>query len=130
MARVQVFEPAHVAAIDTARRWVPQSRPARVFAGALAAVMAVVLSAGSLWLVTRVDAVVFFSHLLYDRARTTALEWIGGGIVAAFGQPALDALRGSGVLGVAVGLSLLLASVVVAVLGLRALAVVSRRRRV
>ncbi len=46
MANVQVFEPWHVAALDTARRWVPRSRPARVIGGAFAAGLASMLTIG------------------------------------------------------------------------------------
>jgi hypothetical protein len=129
MAQVQVFEPAHVAAADTVRRWVPRSRPARLVAGLAAAMVAMVLSVGALWLGTRLDAVVFFSGLVVDRARGAMLAGLGDVIGATLGQPALDALRTSGPAGVALGLTGLLLAVATAVFGLRAVALVSRRHR-
>ena len=129
MARVQVFEPAHVAALDTARRWVPQSRSARVLGGLAAAAVAMVLSVGAIWLGTRIDAVVFFTGLVVDRARGAMLAGLGDVIGATLGQPALDALQTSGPAGVALGLTGLVLAVATAVFGLRAVAVVSRRRR-
>ena len=129
MAQVQVFEPAHVTAADTVRRWVPQSRPARVLGGIAAAAVAMVLSVGAIWLGTRIDAVVFFTGLVVDRARGAMLAGLGDVIGATLGQPALDALRTSGPAGVALGLTGLLLAVATAVFGLRAVALVSRRRR-
>lgn len=129
MARVQVFEPAHVAAADTVRRWVPRSRPARVLGGLAAAAVAMVLSIGAVWLGTRLDAVVFFAGLVVDRARGAMLAGLGDVIGATLGQPALDALRTSGPAGVALGLTGLLLAVATAVFGLRAVALVSRRHR-
>ncbi|MFL5579137.1 MAG: hypothetical protein ACJ8AO_02105 [Gemmatimonadaceae bacterium] len=129
MAQVQVFEPAHVAAVNSVRRWVPQSRPARALTGAAAAMVAMVLSVGALWLGTRIDAVVFFSGLVVDRARRAMLAGLGDFIGATLGQPALDALRTSGPAGVALGLTGLVLAVATAVFGLRALALASRRHR-
>ena len=129
MAQVQVFEPAHVAARESLRRWVPQSRSARAFAGAAAALVAMVLSVSALWLGARFDAVAFFSGLVIDRARRTMLAGLGDLIGATLGQPALDALRTSGPAGVALGLTGLLLLVATAVFALRALALVSRRHR-
>lgn len=129
MSQVQVFEPAHVAAIESARRWVPTSRPARVLGGVAAAAVAMVLSVGAIWLGTRIDAVVFFSGLVVDRARAAMLAGLGDFIGATLGQPALEALRTSGPAGVALGLTGLLLAVATTVLGLRAVALVSRRRR-
>jgi hypothetical protein len=129
MAQVQVFEPAHVAAANSVLRWVPQSRPTRAAAVAAAAMVALVLSVGALWLGTRVDAVVFFSGLVVDRARRAMLAGLGDFIGATLGQPALDALQTSGPAGVALGLTGLLLAVATAVLGLRALALASRRQR-
>lgn len=130
MARVHVFEPWHVAAVDTARRWIPRSRPVRVLAGAMAMSLAFVLSAASLWLALRADAFMFFSGVLWDRARTRILEGLGSAVAGAFGQSALDALQSNGVLGVALLAAVALASAGIAAAGLRALATVSRRRRV
>ena len=64
MAQVQVIEPVHVAAAESVRRWLPESRPLRVLAGAAAVSVAVVLSVVSLWAVGNLEALVFFGGLV------------------------------------------------------------------
>ena len=44
MSKVQVFEPWHVTALDSVRRFIPRSRPARVLAAASGAFIAVTLT--------------------------------------------------------------------------------------
>jgi hypothetical protein len=129
MAQVHVFEPWHVTALDTARRWVPRSRPARMLAGTVGLSAAFLLSAGALWLAFRVDLLLFFSNLLVERARAAVLGAADEVIAAAFGQSALDALRAGGTAGLALLATGLLVSVVIAALGLRAIAAASRRHR-
>ena len=131
MARVQVFEPAHVAALDTARRWLPQSRPARLVTGAAAAGVAFVLSVATLWLVARIDVVLFFTGVVSERLRQGFFDGLATAVGAALGQPALEALRAAGAYGVGLALTALLVTMVVAAVGLRALVgAASRRRRV
>jgi len=130
MARVQIFQPARVAAADTVRRWAPQSRPARVLAGAGAVSAAFVLSLCALWIVANVDSLLFFSDVAAERGRSALLSAVGQLVAGAFGEPALDALGASGGAGLITGLAALLAGVVAAAFALRALAGASRRRRV
>jgi len=129
MAKVQVFEPAHVAATNTARRWLPESRPARVLAGAMAASAAVVLSIGALWIGANLDSLIFLSDLAAERGRGALATAIGRLLAATFGEPAVDALAARGALGLAIALTALIATIVAAALGLRAVAGASRRRR-
>lgn len=129
MAQVQVIEPVHVAAIQTARRWMPASRPMRVLAGAAAASIGFVLTVVSLWAVGNLEALVFFGEVMLERTRSALLAGFGTAIQGTLGQPALDALQTSGPAGVALGLTGLVLAVATAVFGLRAVAVVSRRRR-
>jgi hypothetical protein len=129
MANVQVFEPWHVAAADSVRRWMPRSRPARVLAGAMATSMALLLSVASFWLATRLDVLVFFSDIVVERGRTAILAGLGDFVGGAFGEPALQVMRTSGTVGVAVGATGLLVAIVAAALGLRVVAGASRRRR-
>lgn len=130
MSQVQVFEPWHVAALDSARQWVPRSVPARVLAGATGGIMALVLSVSAIWLAVRVDALLFFFNIGADRMRGWLLGAFGRVTADLFGQPALDAMRASGASGVALALSGFLVSLVVAAFGLRALATATRRRRI
>jgi len=129
MSRVQVFEPWHVAATDSVRRWVPRSGPARALAGGFALGGAVSLSLATLWIVTRLDAAVFFADLLLTRVRIAALSALGDVVGALFGQPALDALRAGGASGVALVATSFLVALAVALLGLRLASAASRRRR-
>ena len=128
MAKVQVIEPVHVAAIQTARRWMPHSRPLRVVAGAAAVAVASVLSVVSLWVFGNLESLAFFGGLVLDRTRDGVLTSLGSTLAGAFGPGAVDALRASGTAGLAVtGVGLLLA-IAAATFGLRAIATASRRR--
>ena len=130
MAQVQVFEPAHVAAADVAARWLPTSKPARIFGGALAACVAFLVSGAALWAAARLDLVVALSTLASDRTRFAAGRLLSGLAASALGQPAANAVAASGPGAVAVALAALLLAIVGAALALRALAGAARRRRV
>ena len=129
MARVQVFEPWHVAALNTVKGWVPRSAPGRALAAAAALSVAFAMTLASLWLATNLDSVVFMGGVALERARNAFLTSAGDAITTAFGQPALDALRGGGTLGIALVLSGFLAAVILSAAGLRRLATASRRHR-
>jgi hypothetical protein len=129
MAQVQVFEPWHVAARDSVRRWLPRSRPMQVLAGAMAASAALVLSLGTLWLLGRADLLLFVTQTLGERARTALVSGAGRLIGAAFGDAALSALGTGGTSGMAIAATGLVATVVASAFGLRALASAARRHR-
>lgn len=128
MARVQVIEPVHVAAVQTARRWMPQSRPLRVVAGAAAVAVASVLSMVSLWVFGNLESLAFFGSLVLDRTRDGILASLGSALAGAFGPGAVDALRASGPAGLAITAIALLLAIAAAAFGLRAVATASRRR--
>ena len=129
LAQVQVVEPWHVAAIDTARRLVPASRPVRLVMAATAAVAATSLSAGAVWLAFRADAALYFASIVADRARATLVDGAGAIVSQTFGAAALDAIRSGGLTGIALGAAVMFTAVGGAALGFRALATVSRNRR-
>lgn len=129
MANVQIFEPWHVTALDSARRWIPQSQTARVVGGAFAATIALMLSLASVWLIGHLNTIVFFSDLAVDRTRTRFFDALAAALAGALGQPALDALRANGSASVALAFTALIAAVGVAAAGLRVVADTSRRRR-
>ena len=129
MANVQVFEPWHVTALDTVRRWIPQSRPARILAGTGAGVGAMVLSAGALLLMVRLDVLRFILNILVDQAQTTAVSALRSVATDLLGQPAATTLGGAGPMGVLLAASVVVGTFVVASLGLRAIVVNARRRR-
>jgi len=128
MSQVQVFEPWHVSALDTVKRWVPASKPARALALATTSVFALVISVVSVWAAVRLDAFVFFFELMSQRARVAIFDAVGGAIANTFGPTAVDALRAGGMTA-ALGVTGFLALIVVAAVGLRALVGTARRRR-
>lgn len=127
MAQVPVFVPAHVAARDSVRRWLPQSAAARIAAVAVAGSVAFTLTIGMIWLALQGDVVVFVSGLLGDRVRTAVVGAARDLAVALLGDAALSALQGLG----AVGASLLLLAFLLAaagtIAGIRRLAIAGRR---
>ena len=129
MARVQLFEPTHVTALDTVRRYVPQSRPGRVLAGAAAMSAAAVLSVAAIWLGANVDSLFFLADVASERGQSAFAAAFGRLVAGALGEPAVGALSTRGVAGIAIGLTAMLVAVFVAALGLRAVAGASRRQR-
>jgi hypothetical protein len=125
MQRVDVFEPWHVAALDTAKQWVPRSKPARALAltGGLSA--AAVLTIAAVWVLARLDILVFAGTVALERARVSLFASLGQVVGDATG----GALGASGGVLVALVVTAFVLSVVVAAAGLRALAGASRRRR-
>jgi hypothetical protein len=118
MRQVAVFEPWHVAALDTARGLVPRSRPARALALAGGLSAATIMTLAAIWMVARIDILVFVAGVAVERARASLLANLGGWIGGAEG----------GMLAAIVVTAFVL-SVVVAAAGLRAMAGASRRRR-
>lgn len=128
MSQVQVFEPWHVTAVDTARRWLPASRSARAVAVAATSVFALVISVAAVWMAVRLDAFLFFFDLAGQRARAAVFGAVGDAIGDAFGAAAVDALRTGGTAAM-VGVTAFLLFIVLAAFGLRALVATARRRR-
>jgi hypothetical protein len=129
MAQVQVVEPWHVAALETARRFVPQSAPMRALVGATASAFAIALTSGAVWLALHADLALYSFNLAAGRARTAFLDGASSAISAAFGQGGLDAVRSGGPRELALGAGVMLLAVGGATFGLRALASSSRRSR-
>ena len=129
MQQVHIVEPWHVAALDTARRLVPQSRTMRILMGATASAAAVLISGSAVWLAFRADVAIYAFHLATDRARGALLTGVGHFIGDTFGQPALDAMRTGGFAGIAMGAGVMLAAVGLATFGFKSLATASRRSR-
>lgn len=129
MARTQIFQPWHVAALDTARRAIPASGPARVLVGAAAATMALILTTLTVFVVTRLDALLFVSQLVIQRGRDAVLGGLDAVVATLLGDAALTALRASGSTGVLLAVLAILASGALAAGGLRAAVSVSRRNR-
>ncbi|HEY2849010.1 MAG TPA: hypothetical protein VGI97_03975 [Gemmatimonadaceae bacterium] len=129
MAQVQIVEPWHVALAETARRFVPQSARMRVVMAATASAAALVLTSGAVWLALHADLAIYSFNLAAGRARGALVE-LGTSVVGtAFGQGGLDALRSSGLRGLALGTGVMVVAVGGAAFGFRALASSSRRSR-
>jgi len=129
MAQVPVFEPWYVAALDTVRRFVPRSRPARVLAGATASLVATVLTAATLLIASRLDAALFLANVATEQVRSSAMSAAGSLLSSALGDGLIATVRGSGATGVAIALTSFLLTVTVAAVSLRAVTAASRRRR-
>ena len=128
MAEVPVYVPWHVAARDAVLAWVPQSRPVRVLALAGTSVMAMLITLGTLWILTRGGLVGFMGAAAGDQVRTAFNA--GGRQIASlvFGDHVLVAVSQSGVPALAIAAAGFLAAAVMALAGLRAAAAASRRR--
>jgi hypothetical protein len=127
MAQVPVFVPAHVAARDTVRRWLPQSAAARIAAVAVAGSMAFTLTLGMVWLALQGDAMVFLSGLLGDRIRTAVVGAARDLAVALLGDAALATLQGLGAVGASILLLAFLLAAAGTIAGIRRLAIAGRR---
>ena len=127
MAQVPVFVPAHVAARDSVRRWLPQSAAARTAAVAVGTSVAGALTLAMIWLATRGDAVLFISGLLGDRVRTAVAGAARDMALALLGESAVTALQATGALGVTLLLFGFLLTAVGTVAGIRRLATAGRR---
>lgn len=127
MAQVPVFVPAHVAARDSVRRWVPQSAGARIAAMATGTTVAGAMTLAMIWLATRGDAVLFISGLLGDRFRSAVAEAARDLTLALLGESALAALEATGAIGTSLLLLGFLLTAVGTVAGIRRLAAAGRR---
>ena len=128
MSQVQVFEPWHVTALDSVKRWVPASRSARLVGIGAASIFALLISVAAVWTAVRLDAFLFFFDLAGQRARAALFDAVGSAIANTFGDAAVDALRTGGMPAV-VGITGFLALVALAAVGLRAVLATARRRR-
>ena len=129
MAQVQVFVPWHVAALDTVRGSIPKSRPARVLAGAMAGSVALVLSVATLWMLARLDLVVFFSGIAVAQVRSTLTQGLGAALARTFGPAGAQLVSANGPAALAMLALALVLMATIAALGLRAIATASARRR-
>ncbi len=128
LTQVHIVEPWHVAALDAARRFVPESRPLRGLALATAAVSSVAISASAVWIVLSANLTVGSATVITGRVRNALVGGAQQALESAFGTGAADALRANGSIAVAAAGVALLAAVGGAAFGFRALASASRQR--
>ena len=129
MARTQVFQPWHVAALDSARRILPAAGPARVLVGVAASTVALLVTVASVFLVSRLDALLFVGQLLLQRAREASLGALDALAGTLLGDAGVGALSASGATGLALAVVAVLVSGALAAGGLRAAVATSRRNR-
>ena len=129
MSQVQVFEPWHAAALATVAKFVPETRPARVAAGVGAAAGAGLLTAASVWAVSRADIGLLLAQVGLERFQERVAAALSDVASAALGQSALDMLQSGGPAFAALAIGGFVAAVGVSVVGLRAMATTSRSRR-
>jgi hypothetical protein len=127
MSRVQLFVPWHVALLDTVRGLIPQSRALRFAAAGMFASIAIVLTIVSVWVFTRIDAVMFTADLVLERVRGAAFHAAGSAVSALFGEAARPLLA-NGALGLATAALLLLVTGTAAAALIRVAAVRARGR--
>jgi hypothetical protein len=129
MTQVPVFVPWHVAARDSALRWLPQSRPARLVVGAMATSVASVLTVAILWIATQTDMLALASGAAGDRFQSLLLDAARGVLTTVFGDQMFAIIQQTGNVGIAAAMLGLVAATAGSVAGLRALAAASSRRR-
>jgi hypothetical protein len=129
MTQVPVFVPWHVEARESALRWLPQSRTARIAVGAMAASVASVLTVAILWIATQTDILQLASGVAGDRAKGVVFEAGRDVLTTVFGDQMFAIIQQTGTLGIAAALLGLAAAAGGSIAGLRALAVASSRRR-
>lgn len=127
MAQVPVFVPWHVAARDVAARWVPTGPAARAAAALVVAVVGTAVTGLTLWIATRGDMVSAITGVAGEGVRGTVSRAFGDLVVALLGPQVFEAVQMAGPIGFALALGGFLVSSVATVLGLRRLAVSSRR---
>ncbi len=130
MSQVPVFVPWHVAAMDTATRWLPQSRAARVAVAALATSAASMLTVLIVWIGSQRDVVALATGVAGDQVRgfafTASRELLSG----VFGDQMFAIIQRTGSIGIAASLIGLITAAAGTVAGLGVLATASSRRRV
>jgi hypothetical protein len=129
MTQVQVFEPWHVALREQVARALPRTQAGRGLVLGTAGVMAVTMTALTIWLAHRADAVLFLMSLVGQRARDAVSGGVHDAVVATVGQGAATQVASGGLAGVAIALSVLAIGILGTALGLKTLATASRGRK-
>ncbi len=93
MREVDVFEPWHVAATETVRRFLPASRPARVWATLSAAAGLAMTTLVGRWLLSQADIPLLLAASGLEQARTQTAAAGRELTLAALGQPGLSAVQ-------------------------------------
>lgn len=128
MSQVPVFVPWHVSARDSVRQWIPASPVARALAATMIAVVGSLITALTLWIVTRGDMLAMFTGLVGEQVRGTAGQAADDVVLSLFGPQVFAAVQQVGPLGIAFAAGGFLVASLATVLGLRFIATSSRTR--
>jgi hypothetical protein len=128
MAQVPVFVPWHVAARDSAVRWLPRSHAGRAVTVGLMAGAGAALTGGAVWVASRGDLVGFATEVAGSQLRDAATQVVRDGVLSLFGPAVMDGLQHGGLLGLGAIAAGFLAAAMASALGLRAIATAARRR--
>lgn len=120
LSQVQIFVPWYVTALDTLRGWLPRSRAGRTAALAGFGTAAAAFTLVSLWILTRLDTVLFAADMALDRIRAVTTGALSNVVASLFGDTAVHALRSTGAMGVWIALTVLLLATAFAARALRA----------
>ncbi len=129
MSQVPVFVPWHVAARESVAQWLPQSRPARLAIATTVATVGSVLTAVILWVATQTDVLQLAGGAAGDRIRGLVLEAGRAVLTGVFGDQMFAVIQRAGSIGTATAVLGLAGAAGGSIVGLRALAGVSSRRR-
>ncbi len=115
MLRVNVFEPWHVAAANSARALVPRHRPVRIALGVAALTSCFTLTTMALWIASRFDSAMLLAGMVYDSAASAAL----GMLTAIVGPRTVAALATGSTAMVVTLASVMAVAGVVSIIGIR-----------
>lgn len=129
MSQVQVFEPWHAAALHSAQRFVPSTKPARVAASIGAVISAGILTAAGTWAVARADIAIFMTQIGLESFRDQLSAATTDLTNTLLGPTGVQALQTSTPEMMALFMGGFVAISGLGVVGLHALATASRRTR-
>jgi hypothetical protein len=115
MARVNVFEPWHVAAGNTIRALVPRHRPVRIALGVAALTSCFTLTTMALWIASRFDSAMLLAGMVYESASAAAL----GALTAIVGPRAVETLQAGGTPMVLTLASVMAVAAIASIIGIR-----------
>ena len=126
MQRVQVIEPWHLAALETARRLIPTSAPMRILAAVGSGVAALVISGSAAWLAFRIDLASWTYNVALERTRDGLLAGGAEILRTVFADASGAGLTSDKLL---LGAAVLAVTALGAVAGFRRLAAAARAKR-
>jgi len=129
MTQVPVFVPWHVAALDAVRPWIPRSRSARAVVAAIAAATGSILTLVLVWIATQTDTLSVANGIASNRLRELVLGATRDVLSTVLGPQAFTIIERAGTFGLAAAALVLVVGAVGSIVGFRALAAASSRRR-